>query len=399
MNGLSSAPLAILGASPRFSEPVHVGRPNIGDKAQFLKRIEDMLDRKWLTNAGPLVEEFETRIANDLDVKHCVAICNGTIALEIAIRALQLTGEVIVPSWTFIATAHALAWQGITPVFADIDPKTHNLSPSAVRAAITPSTSGIIGVHVWGRPAPIEELQALANEHSLKLMFDSAHAYRCTYKGRRIGSFGACEILSFHATKVFNTLEGGAIVTNDDELASRARLMRNFGFSGYDNVVHMGTNGKMIEASAAMGLTNLDMLDNFVAMNRERYDIYLDRLGRIPGIEMVAYDSAEENNYHYIVASISEPSRVSRDTLVKVLHAENILARKYFWPGCHRMQPYASSIGVGALSHTDAVAARNIVLPSGPSLSNDDVHTICDIIEQACRLGVELHESDMRPER
>jgi dTDP-4-amino-4,6-dideoxygalactose transaminase len=388
MSSPKTMPLAIHGAPPRFREPVHVGRPNIGDKAAFLQRIGDMLDRKWLTNAGPLVDEFEKRIAKDLGVRHCIAICNGTVALEIAIRALGLTGEVIVPSWTFIATAHALSWQGITPVFADIDPQTHNLSPASVRAAITPDTSGIIGVHVWGRPAPIDELQALADEHDLTLMFDSAHAYRCTYKGRRIGAFGRCEVLSFHATKVFNTLEGGAIVTDDDELATRMRLMRNFGFAGYDNVVHPGTNGKMIEASAAMGLTNLDMLDHFVAQNRERYDIYLERLGRIPGLEMVTYDTTEENNYHYIVASVEAPSRVSRDVLIDVLHAENILARKYFWPGCHGMQPYVAT-PTGPLPHTETIAAANIVLPSGPSLSHEDVHTICDIIEQACTAGID----------
>jgi dTDP-4-amino-4,6-dideoxygalactose transaminase len=166
------------------------------------------------------------------------------------------------------------------------------------------------------------------------------------------------------------------------------RLMRNFGFAGYDNVVHPGTNGKMIEASAAMGLTNLDMLDHFVAQNRERYDIYLERLGRIPGLEMVTYDTTEENNYHYIVASVEAPSRVSRDVLIDVLHAENILARKYFWPGCHGMQPYVAT-PTGPLPHTETIAAANIVLPSGPSLSHEDVHTICDIIEQACTAGID----------
>jgi dTDP-4-amino-4,6-dideoxygalactose transaminase len=192
-------------------------------------------------------------------------MCNGTIALEIAIRALGLTGEVIVPSYTFIATAHALHWQGITPVFADIDPDTHNLDPEAVRRMITPRTTGIIGVHLWGRAAPVEALQAISDEHGLQLMFDAAHAFGCSYRGQMIGNFGRAEVLSFHATKFFNTLEGGAVVTNDDELAEVMRLMRNFGFSGYDNVIHPGTNGKMVEICAAMGLTNFDELDDVVA--------------------------------------------------------------------------------------------------------------------------------------
>src|SRR5690348_16496863 len=249
----SKADLAINGAPPAFDQPLHVGRPNIEGSEEFLLRVRQILDSRWLTNDGPMVQEFERRIAEYLGVKHCIAMCNGTIALEIAIRALGLTGEVIVPSWTFVATAHALYWQGITPVFADINATTHNLDPEAVRRMITPRTSGIIGVHLWGRPAPVEELQLIANEYGLKLMFDAAHAFGSTFAGRPIGCFGECEVFSFHATKSFNTMEGGAVTTDDDDLAETMRLMRNFGFKGYDNVVHPGTNGKMIEVCAAMG--------------------------------------------------------------------------------------------------------------------------------------------------
>ena len=232
--------LAINGASPAFVEPIHVGRPNLGGKESLLRYTGEIYDRGWLTNNGPLVQELESRIAARIGVEHCVAMCNGTVALEIAIRALGLDGEVIVPSYTFVATAHALHWQEITPVFADIDPATHNLDPDAVRRMITPRTSGIIGVHLWGRPAPVEALQAIADEHGLQLMFDAAHAFGCSAAGRRIGGFGRCEVLSFHATKVFNTFEGGAVATNDGELAQAMRLMRNFGFSGYDlSLIHI----------------------------------------------------------------------------------------------------------------------------------------------------------------
>ncbi|MCK5665506.1 MAG: aminotransferase class I/II-fold pyridoxal phosphate-dependent enzyme, partial [Thiotrichaceae bacterium] len=221
--------LAINGAIPAFSEPIHVGRPNIGKRETFLNYVEQILDNKWLTNNGPLLQEFERRVAEYHGVKHCIAMCNGTIALEIATRALELEGEVIIPSYTFIATAHALHWQAITPVFADINPKTHTLDPESVRRMITPRTTGILGVHLWGRPADIEALQAIADEYNLKLMFDAAHAFGCSYKGKMVGNFGACEVLSFHATKVFNTFEGGAVLTNKDELAETMRLMRNFG--------------------------------------------------------------------------------------------------------------------------------------------------------------------------
>ncbi len=294
-------------------------------------------------------------------------MCNGTIALEIAIRALGLTGEVIVPSWTFVATAHALSWQGITPVFADIDPATHNLDPAAVRRMITPRTSGIIGVHLWGRAAPVLELQAIADEHGLKLMFDAAHAFGCSYQGQSIGRFGACEVFSFHATKAFNTMEGGAVTTNDDQLAETLRLMRNFGFKGYDNVIHPGTNGKMIEVCAAMGLANLDGFDAIVAANQRTHSAYQQRLAAIPGIKVLTYDANERNNHHYVVVEVDKGCPVSRDDLIAALHANNILVRKYFWPGCHRMQPYRDLFPHAGLMlpNTIAVADRVMVLPNG----------------------------------
>jgi dTDP-4-amino-4,6-dideoxygalactose transaminase len=376
------ADLAIHGAPPAFAEPLHVGRPNIGDRAAFLERVGRILDNQWLTNNGPVVQEFERRIAAHLGVKHCVAMCNGTIALEIAIRALGLEGEVIVPSWTFVATAHSLYWQGITPVFADIDPRTHNLDPDAVRRMITPRTSGIIGVHLWGRAAPVDELQAIADEHALKLMFDAAHAFGSTYRGQGIGRFGACEVFSFHATKAFNTMEGGAVTTNDDELAEALRLIRNFGFKGYDNVVHPGTNGKMIEVCAAMGLANLDALDEIFAVNRRNHAQYAAALVDVPGISVLAYDPAERNSHHYVVLEVGEQCPASRDDIVAALHAENILARKYFWPGSHRMQPYRDLFPHAGLmlANTDRVAEKVVILPNGSSVSHEAVFAICAII-------------------
>lgn len=374
--------LAINGAPPAFDEPLHVGRPNIGDRNRFLELTSQILDNRWLTNNGPFVRELESKIATRLGVKHCIAMCNGTVALEIAIRALGLEGEVIVPSYTFIATAHALHWQAITPVFADIDPATHNLDPEAVRRMITPRTTGIIGVHLWGRAAPVEELQAIADEHGLKLMFDAAHAFGSTYKGQSIGRFGACEVLSFHATKAFNTMEGGAVVTNDDELAEAVQLMRNFGFKGYDNVIHPGTNGKMIEVCAAMGLTNLDGFDDIVAVNRRNHDAYKRALNDIPGISVLEYGSSERNSYHYLVIEVDPRCLASRDEIVAALHAENILARKYFWPGCHKMKPYRDLFPHAGmmLPNSEAVAERVIVLPNGAAVDDAAVTTIRDVI-------------------
>lgn len=374
--------LTINGAAPAFDAPLHVGRPNICNRQGFLDRVETVLDNQWLTNNGPMVQEFERRIAKQLDVRHCIAMCNGTIALEIAIRALGLSGEVIVPSWTFVATAHALYWQGITPVFADIDPNTHNLDPAAVRRMITPRTSGIIGVHLWGRAAPVNELQAIADEHGLKLMFDAAHAFGSTHQGRSIGNFGACEVFSFHATKAFNTMEGGAVTTNDDELAEAMRLMRNFGFKGYDNVVHPGTNGKMIEVCAAMGLSNLESLEAIFEANRRTHAAYRDALDGIAGITLLEYTPTERNSHHYVVLEIDDRFPASRDGLIAALHAENVLARKYFWPGCHSMQPYRELFPHAGLllPNTISTAERVLVLPAGASICDEQIQLIGGII-------------------
>ncbi|MCG7875649.1 MAG: aminotransferase class I/II-fold pyridoxal phosphate-dependent enzyme [Candidatus Thiodiazotropha taylori] len=374
--------LAINGAEPAFTEPLHVGRPSIGDRELFLRFTNEILDRQWLTNNGPVVRELEGRIADYHDVSHCVAMCSGTVALEIAIRALQLKGEVIVPSYTFIATAHALHWQAITPIFADIDPHTHNLDPAAVRRMITPRTTGIIGVHLWGRIAAVEALQSIADEHQLKLMFDAAHAFGCTRAGTKVGNFGSCEVLSFHATKFFHTFEGGAVLTNDDELAEAMRLMRNFGFSGVDNVIHPGTNGKMTEIAAAMGLTNIQSIDKVIDHNRSVYQAYSEALADVATVDLLAYDEQESNNYQYVVVEVTDNSPVTRDQIVDALQAENVLARRYFWPCCHRKKPYSDLYpNAGSfLLNSERVSERVIVLPAGPEMDDERVDRVVSII-------------------
>ena len=392
--------LAIFGGKPIFGEIRHVGRPNIGNREKLLARINDMLDRHWLTNRGPFVREFEQRVAELLGVKHCVAMCNGTVALEIAVRALEMKGEVIVPSFTFIATAHCLQWQEITPVFCDINKTTHNINPAKIERLITPKTTGIIGVHVWGTPCDIEALQTIANKHNLSLLFDASHAFNCTYKTKMIGGFGAAEVFSFHATKFFNTFEGGAVVTNDDNLAQKMRLMKNFGFSGMDNVIYIGTNGKMNEVSAAMGLTSLESLEDFINENWKNYCVYQKYLNNIPGISLRTYDERESNNYQYIVLEVdSSKAGISRDRLINILHAENIRARRYFYPGCHRMEPYRSyypNAGL-LLAETEKLSERILTLPTGTAVQADDIRNICSlirfVIDNAAEIEARLTET------
>jgi len=369
------------------SEKLHVGRPNIGNRERLMARIGDLLDRRWLTNAGPYVLELEARLAEYLGVKHVIATCNATVALEIAIKALGLEGEVIVPSFTFVATAHALQWQGITPVFGEIDPRTHMLDPEHAEMLITPRTTGIVGVHLWGDTCDVDGLQAVADRHGLTLLFDAAHAFGCSRKGTMVGNFGAAEVFSFHATKFFNTFEGGAIATNDGSLAQKMRLMKNFGFSGYDNVVSVGTNGKMSEISAAMGLTSLESIDELIAVNRRNYLRYRDGLEGMPAVRFLDHhDERERSNFQYIVVEIDNAlASASRDDIMNGLWGQNVLARRYFYPGVHNMEPYRTLAPHQRmlLPRTEALVQRTLVLPTGTAVTDDDVDFICRFIRAA----------------
>jgi dTDP-4-amino-4,6-dideoxygalactose transaminase len=371
---------------PAFDEPLLVGRPNLGDAADLQRRVQQIIDRRWLSNDGVMVQEFERRVANIAGVKHCLTVCNATVGLEVAVRAAGLTGEVIVPANTFVATAHALEWQRIRPVFCDIDPETHNLDPAAVEQCITPRTSGIIGVHLWGRPCATAELEKIAARHGLKLLFDAAHAFGCSSGGRPIGGFALAEIFSFHATKFVNCGEGGAIVTNDDDFAERVRRMRNFGIAGCDYVVSEGTNGKMSEFAAAVGLTSLDSMDDFLAVNDQNQALYRRALAGVPGIELINYEETEHNNLQYVVAEVDENrSPLTRDQWLQVLHAENVLARRYFYPGVHRMEPYCRREPDAArrLPMTEAVLRRVLVLPGGAAVGEQEIEIIGNIFHDA----------------
>lgn len=388
--------LAILGGEPAFAEPLHVGRPNIGRRQELFDYLNLILDNRWLTNNGPLLVEFEARLRALLGVKHCMAVCNATVGLEIAARALGLDGEVIVPSFTFVATAHALQWLGITPVFADVDPDTHTLDPASVEALITPRTTGILGVHLWGRPCDIAGLQAVAEAHGLRLYFDAAHALACSYNGRMIGNYGNLEVFSLHATKFANAFEGGVIATNDDELAAQVRLMRNFGFSGYDQVDSVGINGKMNEISAAMGLVSLNAMDEFVAVNRRNHAWYRQALAGLPGIKLAQYDEQERRNYQYVVVEVDEAlAGLSRDALVEVLWAERVLARRYFYPSCHRMEPYCTLDPETneRLPHTNRLSAQVMALPTGTAMGRNEIETVGSILSAALAQAAKVKQA------
>lgn len=361
----------------------HVGAPNVADRQGFIDLVNQVLDRNWLTNDGPLVREFEAAIASYLDVKHCVAMSNGTVAAMVLARALGITGEVIVPAYTFVATAHALEWSGLTAVFADINPATHTLSPESVESAISPRTSAICPVHLWGNICDIPALSEIADRHKLTLFFDAAHAFGCSTNGTFVGGNGDAEVLSFHATKFFQTIEGGAITTNRDDVAAECRSMRNFGFAGYDNVTQLGMNAKLSEVNAAMGLSNLSQIDNLLEANRNAYYLYVRAFEGKSFGQIQKRGPELQSNHQYVVLELSRDASEHRDKIVSELHLRRIFARKYFWPGCHKLAPYNHNTKCTPvpLNNTDDVASRVIVLPTGPQVDKSLPREIVSIVE------------------
>jgi len=370
---------AVLDGRPIFSEPRIVGRPNMPDRSELLRRIESVLDSGWLSNGGPMVSEFERQVAQRLNVKHVIAVCNGTVALQVMAKAFGLKGEVIVPSMTFIATPHAMQWIGLTPVFADVTSIDHTLDPDTVELCISPQTSAILAVHLWGNPCHVEQLQCIADRHGLKLLFDASHAFGCEYDGQPIGNFGLAEAFSFHATKVMHAAEGGAIVTNDDGIAERCRLLRNFGISDFTRIDSAGTNAKMNELCAATGLTSLDTIDAVLEHNKANMNTYREVLNAIPGLHLAITPASAQRNYQYVVVCVDECEfGLSRDDLLMVLRPEGVMARSYFSPGCHNAEPYA-----GLPIHqpvpmpvTEGLLKEVMQLPTGPTVTQSDIQRI-----------------------
>jgi len=364
--------LAIFGGPPLFATPLVVGQPDLSAPDRMLQRIQDVLNSGWITNNGPLVQQFEHEICRITGANHCVAVCNGTMALQIMAKAGGLTGEVIMPAFTFIATAHAMEWIGLKPVFADVDPATHTLDKESVRNCVTSDTSAILGVHLWGNPCDVDGLQKVADEFNLKLLFDACHAFGSRDRGRAIGTLGDAAAFSFHATKFVHSLEGGAILTQSAELADQMRLMRNFGITGLDSIESAGINGKLNDVAAAVGLTSLEFTAERIQHNRTLQLTYQSQLANCPGLRMLENTADNGGNGQYAVVLVDETEfGLSRDTLLQILRAEGVFARSYFVPGCHRAVPYASSEAhcPVPLTTTNSILESVLQLPVGPMVS------------------------------
>jgi len=374
--------LAIFGGRPSFEQQIEVGFPNTGERRRFLARVNSSLDSGRLTDQGPFLEEFEKRVAAFHGVRHCITTASSTQAVALLIHTLGLSGEIIVPSFIPVALVHTLHSNGITPVFCDVEPATHALDPGLVENLITRHTSGIVSAHLWGRAGDIEQLSAIAERHRLTLLFDAAHAFACTYRGRKIGNAGQAEILSFHASQILHTFEGGAILTDDGTLAERLRPAA----VDDDGSFGVARNGRMNEISAAMGLTLLDGFTELVAINLRNYRRYRRMLTGLPGIHLIEYDHREQNNYHYVIVEVDPAAAgITRDQLMAILWAEKVLARRYFYPVAHEMEPYRSheTHVRSPLPVTESLTRTVLCLPTGPAMTGLEIDTVCNIIRLA----------------
>lgn len=374
---------ALFGGRPSFTEEITVGQVNLPPWCEFEEIFSGIFERGYYTNHGPLVSELETAIAHRLGVRHAICVTNGTIALMIAARALQLRGEVIVPAFTFPGTVQALSWAGLEPVFADVDADTHVLSTTTVAPLIGPRTSAVLGVHLWGHPCDPADLQKLCNAHGLQLFYDAAHAFGCGYNGRMIGSLGRIEAFSFHATKIISGGEGGCLTTDDDEVAVRARTIRSFHQAETFAKVGLRINGKMSEAQAAMALLSLRHFDEHCDHNRRIHNIYRRRAAAWSDIRFYDFPDGELHNHQYAVLELKPAAPLARDELLALLRAENVLARRYFYPGMHRLPPYADRTDTIALPVTEALCRNTLQIPLGPYVSEDMAERICDLFDLA----------------
>lgn len=361
-----------------FAVPQHVAQVNLPEWDRVESSMRGIFERSYFSNHGPLVKELDEKFAELQGVENAICVVNGTIALMLLAKAIEKTGDVIVPSFTFPATVQSLIWAGLRPVFCDVDPGTHKITAEIVEPLINKDTVAVLGVSLWGEGCDSENLEELCELHKVSLIFDSCHSVGCSYNNRNIGNFGAGEAFSFHATKVLNAGEGGCITTNDPILAKRIKTMRSFHAQETYFDVPLRFNAKMSEAQAAFGLLSIEDLEKNIAANKTRYEAYLELLKYIPGINLHKYKNS--NNYQYIVITVEENTfGMSRDKLMQHLKDENIICRRHFYPGVHRMAPFLNSSY--SLPVTDDLCFKIMQLPNGQNMDINDVGKICRAIE------------------
>jgi dTDP-4-amino-4,6-dideoxygalactose transaminase len=364
------------------NKPIYVTQPTLPPLEEFLPYLQQIWNSKILTNGGPFHQQLEQALRDYLDVKHLALFTNGTIALVSALQSLRITGEVITTPYSFVATAHSLLWNGIKPVFVDIDPKTLNLDPTKIEAAITPSTTAILPVHVYGHPCDVQAIQKVADRYNLKVIYDAAHAFGVRDEVGSILRHGDLSVLSFHATKVFNTFEGGAIVCPDAKAKLRIEQLKNFGFVDEVTVIAAGINGKMSEFNAAFGLLQLKCIDQAL-QNRKAIDArYRNRLADVKGIRCLKDAGESVANYAYFPILVQPEYPLSRDALYQKMKDNGIYVRRYFYPLISDFPMYRGlpSAAQSNLPVATKAASEILCLPIYPDLSMDQVDLVVDLI-------------------
>lgn len=366
------------------SPAIYATRPFLPPLAELTPYLEQIWHNRILTNSGPLHQQFEREAADYLGVEHISMFSNGTLALATAIQAMMLSGEVITTPYSFVATTHCLLWNNLEPVFVDVDPVSLNIDCAQIEAAITPRTTAILGVHCYGTPCDVMAIEAIAARHGLKVIYDAAHAFGVSYDDRSLLSFGDVSVLSLHATKVFNTFEGGAVVVPDAVSKAKIDSLKNFGKVGEIDVVALGTNGKMSEFNAALGLLQLKYVDEAIAGRRRVDRLYRERLEGVPGLKLLVQDPRATANHSYFPIFVTEQFPISRDALDLRLREQGIFGRPYFYPLISDFPMYSAypSSAPERLPIASEAARQVFCLPIYPDLSDEEIERIADFVAQ-----------------
>lgn len=364
---------------------IPVTQPFMPPLEEFVPYLEKIWESRWLTNGGQFHQQLERELADYLGVEYLSLFSNGTIALVTALQALRVTGEVITTPYSFVATAHSLLWNGIRPVFVDINRESFNIDPDGIESAITPTTTAIMPVHCYGNACDVERIEKIADAYGLRVIYDAAHAFNVNYKDKSLLRYGDLSVLSFHATKVFNTFEGGAIVCPDAKTKTRVDNLKNFGFADEVTVVAPGINGKMNEVQAAFGLLQLRHVSEAIASRKEIDGRYRARLSDVGGIEIPAGSAHSTKNYSYFPVLVNDSYPITRDELYQLLKDQGILARRYFYPLISDMPMYRGlpSAAVSGLVVAKNISEQILCLPIYPDLRQEQQDLIIEIVRRA----------------
>ncbi|HDX8379454.1 TPA: dTDP-4-amino-4,6-dideoxy-D-glucose aminotransferase VioA [Aeromonas salmonicida] len=368
------------------NKKIPVTQPFLPDLNEFIPYLEKIWDNRWLTNNGPFHQQLEAELCKYLGVEHVSLFNNATIALITALQALRISGEVITTPYSFVATSHSIIWNGLEPVFVDINPATFNIDPAKIEEAITPRTTAIMPVHCYSNPCDVEAIQKIADNYGLKVIYDAAHAFGIKYKGESLLKWGDLSILSFHATKVFNTFEGGAIISPDIKTKCRIDRLKNFGIADELTVTAPGINGKMSEINAAFGLVQLKHIDEAMRSRKAIDKRYREAFAKVKGITLYLHDSDANSNFSYFPILVEADYPLSRDELYQKLKRNNILSRRYFYPLISNMPVYRGmdSAATTNLRHANQLAEKVLCLPIYDALSYDEQLSVIEIIKENC---------------